>query len=88
MEHAHLDIKCENILLDHNLNVKIADFGFSRLRAEVNIKLGSGIHRAPEICLYQNPYDGEKADVFAAGVVLYTIQMLDYPVPFNQLKLT
>jgi serine/threonine protein kinase len=37
-------------LLDHDLNVKIADFGFSRLRAAVNTDLGSTIHRAPEIC--------------------------------------
>jgi serine/threonine protein kinase len=27
--HSHLDIKCENILLDTLLNAKIADFGFA-----------------------------------------------------------
>jgi serine/threonine protein kinase len=27
--HSHLDIKCENILLDNLLNTKIADFGFA-----------------------------------------------------------
>jgi serine/threonine protein kinase len=27
--HSHLDIKCENILLDGSLNIKIADFGYA-----------------------------------------------------------
>jgi serine/threonine protein kinase len=79
MDHAHLDIKCENILLDLNLNVKIGDFGFANLKAGVARSYGSEFYRAPEICRHHVPYDGEKADVFALGIVLYSTKMRSFP---------
>ncbi len=45
--------------------------------------VGSEIHRAPEICRHQFPFDGEKADVFAAAFVLFAIQMKIFPVEFK-----
>ena len=35
--------------------------------------LGSEFHRAPEICIEDFPYDGEKADVFALAIILYAM---------------
>ncbi len=77
--HSHLDIKCENILLDEFLNAKIADFGFSQPHYPISKNLGSEFHRAPEICRAQYPYDGEKADVFALAIVLFAMLMKQFP---------
>ena len=79
--HSHLDIKCENILLDNLLNTKIADFGFAQRNDEgIRGYFGSQYHRAPEICRGQFPFNGEKADVFALAVVLFACQMKKLPV--------
>ena len=76
---SHLDIKCENILLDGDLNIKICDFTFSRLNdRRINNYCGSEWYRAPEICR-KHPFDGEKADVFALAVVLFACMMRSFP---------
>lgn len=52
---AHRDIKCENILIDDQYDLKIADFGFacsisgSKGRGFSNKFVGSNQYMAPEI---------------------------------------
>lgn len=81
---AHRDLKPENILLDSNFNLKVVDFGFAVL-VNPNVlnktRLGTEKYMAPEL-LYKKKYDARKADVFAAGVILFVFYS-GHP-PFNQ----
>ncbi|XP_006348905.2 G-type lectin S-receptor-like serine/threonine-protein kinase SD2-5 [Solanum tuberosum] len=71
----HLDIKPQNILLDHNLNAKVSDFGLSKLvgKDESNIVTamrGTPGYLAPE---WLHEVITEKVDVYSFGVVILEI---------------
>uniref|UniRef100_A0A914XP03 Protein kinase domain-containing protein n=1 Tax=Plectus sambesii TaxID=2011161 RepID=A0A914XP03_9BILA len=74
-EIAHRDVKCENVFLDRNDNVKLGDFGFARWMRAADVSktfCGSRAYVAPEI-LRAEPYSGSGCDIWSAGVVLYVM---------------
>lgn len=70
----HRDIKPENLLLDSRFQLKVADFGLSSVQDHDGVTLqtecGTRSYMAPEV-LSGGGYDGAKADIWSAGVVLF-----------------
>ena len=77
-------MKIENILLDHDGTLKIADFGLAGPTmgrdgdGYLETKCGTLLYMAPEI--HQGkPYKGTQVDIFACGVILFMICLGDCP---------
>ena len=80
------DIKLENLLLRGRNNeiLKLGDFGLSKDESKSSLKssVGTVLYLAPELITgygEKAEYDGKKAEVWACGVVLYTMITGHYP---------
>ena len=85
---SHRDLKLENILLADKKKtvVKLTDFGFvreydPRQRKLLSTVCGTTVYMAPELLKNEN-YSGFAADIWALGVILYT--MFYGVMPFDE----
>jgi len=77
---VHRDLKLENILIDDNLNLKVADFGFACYKNidTLNSYRGTMTYMAPEI-KEGKQYRGAEVDMFSIGVILFIIVQGIFP---------
>ncbi|XP_026445515.1 serine/threonine-protein kinase EDR1-like, partial [Papaver somniferum] len=78
---VHRDLKSSNLLVDNNWNLKVADFGLSRLKHAtfLTTENGEGTPQwmAPEV-IRSEPAD-VKSDVYSFGVVLWELATRKVP---------
>lgn len=83
---VHRDLKSSNLLVDKSWNVKVGDFGLSRLKygtfLETITGKGTPQWMAPEV-LRNEPSD-EKSDVYSYGVVLW--ELVTEKIPWEHLN--
>ncbi|XP_059511964.1 testis-specific serine/threonine-protein kinase 1-like [Myotis daubentonii] len=90
---VHRDLKCENLLLDKDFNIKLSDFGFSKrcLRDESGLLIlsktfcGSAAYAAPEV-LQGIPYQPKVYDIWSLGVILYIMVCGSMPYDDSNIK--
>lgn len=75
---AHRDLKTENLMMDENWNLKIADFGYAtsisghKGTGLLDSYLGTISYVCPEILTHM-PYMGTCSDIFSCGVILFVL---------------
>jgi len=82
---CHRDLKLENLLLSADGTLKITDLGFSTQFTNASPKsvVGTALYVAPEVVLRDGrEYNGEAADVWSIGIILYLLTAGRFP--FNR----
>ncbi|RCH86165.1 signal transducing kinase of the PAK [Rhizopus azygosporus] len=79
----HRDIKCENLLISQNGEIKLADFGLATTKKHLNReRLGTAKWMSPEV-IREEFYD-EKVDLWSLGITI--IEMMDRIPPHYNIK--
>ncbi|CAL1382071.1 unnamed protein product [Linum trigynum] len=78
---VHRDLKSPNLLVDKNWNVKVCDFGLSRLKHNTFLSskstAGTPEWMAPEVL--RNEPSNEKCDIYSFGVILWELSTMRIP---------
>ena len=74
----HRDLKTANIFLEKDNNIRIGDFGISKILKQdlTNTSMGTPLYLSPEVINRENY--GLKTDLWALGCILYELAMLKY----------
>ena len=77
----HRDIKTQNIFIDSEGTIKLADFGISKMLEHTNLLastvVGTPYYLSPEAC--SNKGYNYKSDIWSLGCVLYELCTLEHP---------
>eukprot|EP01119_Soliformovum_irregulare_P000238 TRINITY_DN10174_c0_g1_i1.p1 TRINITY_DN10174_c0_g1~~TRINITY_DN10174_c0_g1_i1.p1 ORF type:complete len:268 (+),score=90.30 TRINITY_DN10174_c0_g1_i1:82-885(+) len=84
---AHRDLKLDNLIIDHNEDIKVIDFGLCKTSDTSNCRdaVGSIEYCAPEI-VKRRPYDAFLSDVYSAGVLLFAFLYGEFPFSIDKIK--
>lgn len=84
----HRDLKTQNIFLTSKGEVKIGDFGISRVLKSTydcaQTAIGTPYYLSPEIC-QEKPYN-QKSDIWSLGCILYEITTLRHAFDSSNMK--
>jgi serine/threonine-protein kinase len=81
----HRDLKPDNIMIDSQCNVKIIDYGLSKIidfssLTSTGTQIGSPLYMSPEQ-LKDSKHIDYRADIYALGIILY--EMLTKNIPYR-----
>ncbi|KAJ3446249.1 serine/threonine-protein kinase tnni3k-related [Anaeramoeba flamelloides] len=85
---VHRDLKSPNILLDHQSNIKIIDFGLAKTinssrNVQNNTIVGTPRWMAPELLRGEQNYTN-KIDIYSLGIILWEISKRE--IPFKEIN--